>query len=79
MYDGIGSTNTPHQRSLGGDYYNTTSGLMEMYDVGQSSLVAQEAFSLAKLARLMGKPQKLQDRLMARGKRIAALIEVYAF
>ena len=35
---------------------------MEMYDVGQTSLTTQEAYSLAELARLMGKPQALQDR-----------------
>lgn len=73
-YDGIGATNTPHQRSLGGDYFNQTSGLMEMYDVGQSSLTAQEAYSLAELARLLGKPQQLQNKLKARGDLLKSLI-----
>ena len=59
---------------LGGDYYNDTVGLMEMYDVGQSSLTAQEAYSLVELAGLMGKPQALQDKLKARGDRLAALV-----
>lgn len=47
---------------------------MEMYDVGQSSLTCQEAYALAQLARLMGKPQAMQDRLKARGDRLAAQI-----
>eukprot|EP01045_Picozoa_sp_COSAG04_P000647 COSAG04_NODE_17_length_40288_cov_9.152728_3_plen_256_part_00 len=50
---------------------------MEMYDVGQSSLTCQEAYALAELARLMGKPQAMQDRLKARGDRLAAQIAAH--
>lgn len=55
-----------------GDFFNTTSGLMEMYDVGMSSMFVQEAYALAELADIIGRPDGSQ--LRARGDRFRDLI-----
>ena len=34
-------------------------GLMQLYDVGMTSMFVQEAFSLAELAQVIGRPQSL--------------------
>jgi hypothetical protein len=57
-----------------GEFFNRTSGLMNLYDVGMSSLFAQEAFALAELAPLADKPSSMADLLNARGKVAAAKI-----
>jgi hypothetical protein len=41
---------------------------MQLYDVGMTSMFVQEAFSLAKLAPVAGRPQSMADMLNARGK-----------
>ena len=69
-----------------GTFYNTTNGcsesesgcgLMELYDVGMSSLFVQEAFALAELAPHAGRPQSLVDELNARGQSMAAKISAH--
>lgn len=56
-----------------GEHYNQTLGLMEIYDVGFSSLVAQEAYSLASLALEIGRPREAAE-FKARGDTFATLI-----
>jgi hypothetical protein len=51
-----------------GELFDNTTHMMQMYDVGMSSLVAQEAFSLAELADLLGKDQEVVHRLRERGE-----------
>jgi hypothetical protein len=66
-----------------GDFYNSTSGcgltesgcgLMSLYDVGMSSMFVQEAYALANLSALVGRPDTLRAKLVARGDAMAALI-----
>ena len=40
-----------------GDLWNSTCGLMMLYDVGMSSLFTMEAFALADLADQIGRPE----------------------
>ncbi len=47
---------------------------MQMYDVGMSSLVAQEAFSLARLADAIGRDEAVGERLRERGRYMRDLI-----
>ena len=47
---------------------------MQLYDVGMTSMWVQEAFALAKLAVVAGRPQSLADMLNARGKAMAQKI-----
>merc|ERR1712151_1470709 len=42
-------------------------GLMHLYDVGMSSMFVQEAFSLAELAQIIGRPSAVVKNLTARG------------
>ena len=72
MYDGSFS-NTTNGCSLN----ESGCGLMDLYDVGMSSLFAQEAFALAELAPYAGRPQSLVDQLNARGKAMAAKISAH--
>lgn len=51
-----------------GEFYNRTSGLMELYDVGMSSMFVQEAASLADLARIIGRGDGVVKRLEARAE-----------
>jgi len=46
-------------------------GLMQMYDVGMTSMWVQEAFALAELARLIGRPTELSAMLDARAKAVS--------
>jgi putative isomerase len=50
-----------------GDFMNDRYHVMNLYDVGMSSLFAQEAYSLAELAEAIGKDAKLVAMLRARG------------
>ena len=52
----------------------TGCGLMQLYDVGMTSMWVQEAFALAELAQVIGRPQALSDMLNARGKAMAQKI-----
>ena len=54
--------------------YESGCGLMQLYDVGMTSMWVQEAFSLAELAIMIGRPQALADMLTARGKSMAQKI-----
>ena len=69
MYDGtfVKSTN-------GCSLYESGCGLMQLYDVGMTSMFVQEAFSLAELAPIAKRPQSLADMLTARGKAMAQKI-----
>ena len=69
MYDGT-FVNTTNGCSL----YESGCGLMQLYDVGMTSMWVQEAFALAELAAVAGRPQSLADMLTARGKAMAAKI-----
>lgn len=69
MYDGT-FVNTTNGCSL----HESGCGLMELYDVGMTSLFAQEAFALAELAPLAGQPPSMVALLNARGKAMAQLI-----
>ena len=69
MYDGT-FVNTTDGCSL----YESGCGLMQLYDVGMTSMWVQEAFALAKLAVVAGRPQSLADMLNARGKAMAQKI-----
>ena len=51
-----------------------SAGLMQLYDVGMTSMFVQEAFALAELAQLIGEPQALTDMLTKRGTDMAQLI-----
>ena len=83
MYDGRGANlKSPHnpRGDLGGDFFSppTTkggAGLMEMADCGQTSLAAQEAYALADLAALVGKPAALVAALQRRGDTLVQAIE----
>ena len=44
--------------------------MMQLYDVGMTSMWVQEAFALAELARLIGRPTELSAMLDARGKAV---------
>lgn len=59
-----------------GDFFNKTSHLMELYDVGMSSMFVQESACLAKLARIIGRSQELvsslEDRASDMRDRISA-------
>lgn len=66
-----------------GEFYNNSNGctltedgcgLMQLYDVGMTSMWVQEAFSLAKLAQVIGRPPALAEMLTARGKAMAQKI-----
>ena len=46
--------------------------LMQMYDVGMTSLFIQEAYSLAELAKIIGRPTELIKMLQRRGDRMKA-------
>lgn len=68
-----------------GTFYNDTNGcaldedgcgLMELYDVGMTSMFVQEALSLSELAKVIGRPQSLSDMLTARGQAMAKKISV---
>ena len=54
--------------------YEPGCGLMQMYDVGMTSMWVQEAFALADLARLIGRPKVLSDMLDARGKAVTRAV-----
>jgi len=59
-----------------GEFFNTEIGLMEMYDVGMSSLFVLEADSLMKLAKVIGRDSDavmLEGRVEAMRKSIAHL------
>ena len=49
----------------GCEYFNRTSGVMELLDVGMSAMAAQEAYALATLADAIGRPEGAM--LRARG------------
>ena len=83
MYDGRGS-NIKSPRNplgdLGGDFYNASvglGGLMEMADVGQTSLAAQEAYALAELGAMIKKPATLIQALKQRGDALSAAISTH--
>ena len=50
-----------------GDLYDNRTHLMQLYDVGMSSLFVQEAYSLAELAIAIGRDSSLVEMLRARG------------
>ena len=58
--------------------YNSTLNMMNLYDVGFSSLVAQEAYSLATLAKEIGRPIE-EAEFRARGDALAASIGEHLF
>ena len=49
------------------EYFNKTTGFMELYDVGMNAMFVQEAFALAKLARIIGREEEA-DELIRRGR-----------
>jgi hypothetical protein len=51
--------------------------MMQMYDVGMSSLVCQEAYSLAELAKLVGKESSIRERLLKRADNLRDSIQLY--
>jgi hypothetical protein len=75
MYDGRGSTG--HEPNLGGDFVNQSCLLMELYDVGQSSLVVQDGLALATLAEAAGRPPALAAALRARAEGLAGRIAAH--
>lgn len=72
MYDGTFSNTTN-----GCNETESGCGLMDLYDVGMSSLFVQEAYALAELAPHAGRPQSLVNELNARGQSMAAKISVH--
>ncbi|VEU36710.1 unnamed protein product [Pseudo-nitzschia multistriata] len=52
------------------DTYDNATHMMQMYDVGMSALVANEAYCLAELADIIGKTQEVGNRLRKRGDEI---------
>lgn len=50
-----------------GDLFDDESALMQLYDVGMSSMFVQEAYSLAELAAVIGRKPELVNMLRARG------------
>merc|ERR1712226_570096 len=69
MYDGT-FVNTTSGCSL----YESGCGLMQLYDVGMTSMFVQEAFALADMATLAGKSQSMADMLTARAQDMAAKV-----
>lgn len=57
-----------------GDLYNSTTHMMQMYDVGMSSLFAQEAYSLAEMADAIGRDPTVGLELRNRGDGMRDLI-----
>ncbi|CAB9497409.1 Trehalase [Seminavis robusta] len=70
--DESGMDNSP---MYDGDFWNDTLHVMNLYDVGMSSLFAQEAYSLAELAEAIGKDPKLVQMLRKRGDTIRDKIQ----
>jgi hypothetical protein len=69
-----------------GTFFNSTNGcgpeesgcgMMELYDVGMSSLVVQEALALATLAPLIGRPEQVVSVLAARAKAMSLKIAAH--
>lgn len=58
-----------------GDLFNSSIGLMELYDVGMSAMFVQEASALATLADVIGRPEG--DMLRMRAKRMRELIRAH--
>ena len=54
------------------EYFDAATGTMQLYDVGMSSMVTQEAFALAELASAIGRPEAAA--LRARGEHFRELI-----
>ena len=71
-YDGtfVNTTN-------GCSQYESGCGLMQLYDVGMTSMFVQEAFALAELAQLIGEPKALSDMLTKRGTDMADKISAH--
>lgn len=60
----------------GDDFFdNSTTHLMQLYDVGMSALFVQDSYALAELARIIGCDQKLSDKLWLDGKMMADRIQ----
>jgi len=55
-----------------GHLFNNETHLMELYDVGMSSLFISEAYALAELANVIGRPPELSAMLRSRGDDMAA-------
>lgn len=55
------------------EYFNATTGMMHLYDVGMSSMLAQESYALAELAELVGRREDAAT-LRARGDGLRELV-----
>jgi len=65
----------PSYTRYDGDMYDNTTHMMQMYDVGMSSLFVQEAYSLSILADIIGKDPKIVSSLRVRGDAMRNLIQ----
>ena len=57
-----------------GNLYDNSTHMMQLYDVGMSALVVQEAYSLAELADIIGKDPQVGSALRKRGDTMRDLI-----
>lgn len=64
----------PSSSRYDGDLYDKSTHMMQLYDVGMSSLFAQEAYSLAELADAIGKDPQVGIELRKRGDTMRDLI-----
>jgi Trehalase len=58
-------------------WHESGCGLMEEYDVGMTAMFVQEAYALAKLAAIIGRPQSLIAMLQQRGDEMARKIRTH--
>jgi putative isomerase len=58
-----------------GEFWSNKNSLMQLYDVGMSSMFAMEAFALSELADVIGRPESAM--LRKRGASMQALISAH--